>query len=141
MNDKLKPVRCGCGGEARIVYIDGEDSEDTFVECTRCRISIPVCPTEEEAIEDWNRAMGAKDIDVPTKWIPVYEKLPENNRQVLVYAQSVHFALAKYDEMMEPDGTWKKQWVTFDAWKPYYTIKNVIAWMPLPEPYRAEGKC
>ena len=56
--EELKPVRCGCGGEARIVYIDGEDSEDTFVECTRCRISIPVCPTEAEAIEAWNRAMG-----------------------------------------------------------------------------------
>lgn len=72
------------------------------------------------------------------RWIPVTESLPKDNRQVLVYAQSTHFALAKYDEMMEPDGKWKKQWVTFDAWKPYYTIKNVIAWMPLPEPYRGE---
>lgn len=68
------------------------------------------------------------------KWIPVTEALPEDNRQVLVYAQSTHFALAKYDEMMEPNGEWKKQWVTFDAWKPYYTVKNVIAWMPLPKP-------
>ena len=72
------------------------------------------------------------------KWIPVTERLPKDNRQVLVYAQSVHYALAKYDEMMEPDGEWKKQWVTFDAWKPYYTIKNVIAWMPLPEAWRGE---
>lgn len=71
-------------------------------------------------------------------WIPVTERLPKDNRQVLVYAQSTHFALAKYDEMMEPNGKWEKQWVTFDAWKPYYTIKNVIAWMPLPEPYRGE---
>ena len=72
------------------------------------------------------------------KWIPVSERLPEDNRQVLVYAQSVHYALAKYDEMMEPDGKRKKQWVTFDAWKPYYAIENVIAWMPLPEPWRGE---
>lgn len=64
MRSELKPVRCGCGGEARIVYIDGEDSEDTFVECTRCRISIPVCPTEEEAVEDWNRAMGERTAKV-----------------------------------------------------------------------------
>ena len=69
------------------------------------------------------------------RWIPVSERLPENGRQVLVYARSVHFALAKYDEMREADGTYKKQWVTFDSWKPFYTIKNVIAWMPLPEPY------
>lgn len=72
-------------------------------------------------------------------WIPCSERLPEDNRQVLVYAQSTHFVLAKYDEMREADGTYKKQWVTFDAWKPLYTIKNVIAWMPLPtEPWKGE---
>ena len=70
-------------------------------------------------------------------WIPCSsERMPEDKRQVLVYAESVHFALAKYDEMREADGTYKKQWVTFDAWKPFYKIKNVIAWMPLPEPYK-----
>ena len=69
------------------------------------------------------------------KWISVNEALPKDNRQVLVYAQSTHFALAKYDEMREADGKYRKQWVTFDAWKPYYTIKNVIAWMPLPKPW------
>lgn len=60
MTDELKPVSCGCGGEARIVYIDGEDSEDTFVECTRCKISVPVCPSEEEAVTAWNKAMGER---------------------------------------------------------------------------------
>lgn len=69
------------------------------------------------------------------KWIPVTEALPKDNRQVLVYAQSTHFALAKYDEMREADGKYRKQWVTFDAWKPYYTIENVIAWMPLLKPW------
>ena len=72
------------------------------------------------------------------KWIPCSERLPEDNRQVLIYAMSVHYALAKYDEMRETDGTYKKQWVTFDAWKPFYTIKEVVAWMPLPEPYRED---
>ncbi len=75
-------------------------------------------------------------LDAIPHWIPVTERLPENGRQVLVYARSVHYALAKYDEMRDADGTYKKQWVTFDAWKPYYTIKDVIAWMPLPEPYK-----
>ena len=73
------------------------------------------------------------------QWIPCSERLPENGRQVLVFARSVHFALAKYDEMREADGKYKKQWVTFDAWKPFYTIKEVIAWMPLPEPYKGEA--
>ena len=43
------------------------------------------------------------------KWIPVTEALPKNNRQVLIYAQSVHYALAKYDEMREADGKYRKQ--------------------------------
>lgn len=74
------------------------------------------------------------------RWIPCSERLPGDGRQVLVYAKSVHYALAKYDEMRKADGTYKMQWVTFDAWKPFYTIKDVIAWMPLPEPYRAERR-
>jgi hypothetical protein len=79
--------------------------------------------------------MGWLDkLEEEAKWIPCSERLPKDNRQVLVYARSVHYALAKYDEMRNADGTYKKQWVTFDAWKPLYTIKEVIAWMPLPEP-------
>ena len=84
--------------------------------------------------------VDAPEVKPEPKWIPVSERLPENGRQVLVYAMSTHFALAKYDEMREADGSYKKQWVTFDAWKPFYTVKNVIAWMPLPEPYRAERR-
>lgn len=79
-------------------------------------------------------------IDAGPHWIPCSERLPDNGRQVLVFARSVHFALAKYDEMREADGTYKKQWVTFDAWKPFYRVKDVIAWMDLPEPYREEGE-
>lgn len=70
------------------------------------------------------------------KWVLCSERLPENGRQVLVYAISTHFVLAKYDEMREADGSYIKQWVTFDAWKPFYRVKDVIAWMELPEPCR-----
>lgn len=87
----------------------------------------------EHAIED------APTVQPELHWIPVTERLPENGRQVLVYARSVHYALAKYDEMLDADGTYKKQWVTFDAWKPFYSIKEVIAWCELPNlpgPYK-----
>ena len=88
----------------------------------------PMQKFEEDAIETV--------LDALPRWIPCSERLPKDNRQVLVYARSVHYALAKYDEMRNADGTYTKQWVTFDAWKPLYTIKEVIAWMPLPEPYK-----
>ena len=93
-------------------------------------------PTERDSlIVAVRKAFDAMQAAEP-HWIPVTDRLPENGRQVLVYARSVHYALAKYDEMREADGTYKKQWVTFDAWKPFYSIKEVIAWCELPEPYK-----
>lgn len=69
-----------------------------------------------------------------SEWIFVDKQgCPNNSRQVLAYAMGSHFVLAKYDEMRHSDGTYKKEWVTFDAWKPMYPIKNVIAWRDLPE--------
>ena len=88
-----------------------------------------------EIVEETINVVDVEALPSAQQWIPVTERLPENNRQVLVYAKSAHFALAKYDEMREADGTYKMQWVTFDAWKPFYTIKDVIAWMPLPKPW------
>ena len=94
-------------------------------------------PSEyKEQVEDTISDMPT--IEPQPHWIPCSERLPDNNRQVLVYAMSVHFALAKYDEMREADGTYKMQWVTFDAWKPFYTIKDVLAWMPLPSPWKGD---
>ena len=68
--EELKPVRCGCGGEAWTDYIIGEPSEGVgwFVCCKNCEIQLPPeYDTEAEAITAWNRAMGAKDINVPSK--------------------------------------------------------------------------
>lgn len=81
---------------------------------------------------------GYADAKAEPQWISCKDRLPENGRQVLVYARSVHYALAKYDEMREADGIYKKQWVTFDAWKPFYTIKDVLAWKPLDKPWEGE---
>ena len=99
-------------------------------------INVKECPWFEVQDKYGNKARYYRE----PHWIPCSERLPEDGRQVLVFARSVHFALAKYDEMREADGTYKKQWVTFDAWKPFYTIKEVIAWMPLPSPYQEEGE-
>lgn len=92
----------------------------------------------ENIVESAESIESTPSAEPERRWIPVTDRLPKDNRQVLVYAQSTHFALAKHDEMREADGKYRKQWVTFDAWKPFYTIENVLAWMPLPEPWRGE---
>ena len=53
MNEK--PVKCGCGGEARIGKIYGDA---WTVECTECGIQSGCYDTEAEAITAWNTAMG-----------------------------------------------------------------------------------
>ena len=64
--DELKPVRCGCGGEAEICE-QRYYGKCYDVACTKCQISTRIYDTEAEAIEAWNRAMGRKT----GKWIEV----------------------------------------------------------------------
>lgn len=59
MSNELKPVRCGCGGEANVFGYDALSGDhDFYVNCTKCGICTPSKPTKAEAIEAWNRAMG-----------------------------------------------------------------------------------
>ena len=63
MSDELKPVNCGCGGEAKV-----ETDHDTIqpvapidwkrVVCAKCNIRTTWRKTETEAITAWNRAMS-----------------------------------------------------------------------------------
>ena len=69
MTDKLKPVRCGCGGEAKI----NQTSETGFaVYCERCVIHTGLYHHKEDAIKAWNTAMGEKTVKV------IREKLEED---------------------------------------------------------------
>ena len=58
--DNIKPVHCGCGGEAKIrqKYLMG-NLPDVYVICENCSIRTGEYYSEVEAIEAWNRAMGA----------------------------------------------------------------------------------
>ena len=63
MSDELKPVRCGCGGEAKIrpyrrLDFAFTNKTDYYVQCDKCGISTLMKDTEGEAIEAWNKAMG-----------------------------------------------------------------------------------
>lgn len=57
MTEELKPVNCGCGGEARC-YMTHYWGECFTVQCSECGIETKPHDTESEAIEAWNRAMG-----------------------------------------------------------------------------------
>jgi hypothetical protein len=56
MTDNLKPVRCGCGGEA-MLYVS-PISTLCLLQCESCKIETAFYDTEVEAITAWNKAMS-----------------------------------------------------------------------------------
>ena len=72
------------------------------------------------------------------QWIPCSERLPDKPIQVLVYAMNSHFSIAQYREMRTATSEYEMAWVTSSAYDNPDKITNVIAWMPLPEPYKEE---
>ena len=61
--------------------------------------------------------------DVP-QWIPCSERMPENGRTVLVTDWGETDFGRRYDG----------RWWSYDD-----VLKDVSAWMPLPEPYKKDG--
>lgn len=85
--------------------------------------------------------MAIKALEQPEPhWIPCSERLPERPEQMLVYAINTHFSIAKYKEVRKGVNDYIYTWVTDNAFDVPHEVKNVIAWMPLPESYRAERR-
>lgn len=70
------------------------------------------------------------------RWIPVEKRLPEEDDFVLVTVNGIynHITFSDAIELGElcSDGTW------FIDGYPDWNNPNVVAWMPLPEPYQEE---
>lgn len=80
MIGELKPVRCGCGGEAILdCYLgDLHRSNLYYIYCAKCDIRTSNYLSEAEAVEAWNRAMGAGKSEIAiTKgyWMTTYDGL------------------------------------------------------------------
>lgn len=65
MTDELKPVRCGCGGEANIHKDDSTFGQMPIytVSCNTCGMRSGRRSTEVQAVTAWNRAMGEDKVD------------------------------------------------------------------------------
>lgn len=66
------------------------------------------------------------------EWIPCSERLPEEGKLVLVTLNPIFLKDSVHPVIITKYTTEKDSWI--------HTIPDaVLAWMPLPEPYRREG--
>ena len=93
--------------------------------------------------ETWNEktCKQIKEALEQTRWIPVSEKLPEKNMPCLVSVGKLCFTeIAIYSDLM---GTIDHK-IFYQGDYGHENFVNitqyVIAWMPLPEPYKAESE-
>lgn len=103
---------------------------------------------QEERSEIWHRADSAiasaleigirvKKLPSAQQWIPCSERFPQENETVLISAKYIGH-LSQNDPYVE------EGFLTHDGWYSAYgdnyseLLAKVVAWMPLPKPYKGE---
>ena len=66
-----------------------------------------------------------------TSWIPVSERLPEKQGWYLVTDAAGGMRMTEHSFFVPQEGEMEE---------PYWDYMNVVAWMPLPQPYKAESE-
>ena len=73
-----------------------------------------------------------------TNWIPVTERLPEEDGQYLITVK--YKPEADYENIYAEHGEWTDgRWDMF-CFGHCGEVESIVAWMPLPEPYKAESE-
>ena len=106
-------------------YFNGEGIGTIYIPIKYC----PECGRKlGKNIEDTHKLLADKN----NNWIPCSERLPEIRKDVL--------AVVKYSGFMGMHGTWIKigHLESDNEWLGDCIGGKVIAWQPLPEPYREQ---
>ena len=69
---------------------------------------------------------GDKDINVPSKWISVKDRLPQVGLDVLFVCENKQYGVGAYSDTYR------------DFFSGQFSVKNVTHWMPLPQPPKGE---
>ena len=79
-------------------------------------------------------------------WIRSEDRMPEDDEDVLVWFE--YFRFGEYQRLFQTAGigrTWRGEWSRFVNGSSGWRDLRIIAWQPLPEPYREEqednGEC
>lgn len=89
------------------------------------------CAATAHIEADLQFSQTARDICVPTKWIPVHEKLPERGQSVLILCKNK----AMFTGYQLPDYSGEARWRIHTALNSARLLNRgrVTHWMPLPE--------
>lgn len=90
------------------------------------------CARAADAIEALSAKMQAVNMETGSRWIAVEKRLPKNSQNVLAgFKNDCECVIAYYSEM-------DKKWTNSSTgWE---ITADVIAWQPLPKPYRSKPK-
>ncbi len=92
-------------------------------------------PTISEQVDALEMAIQALE---QTRWIPVSERLPKDHKNVLIYLSLNQITIGLYNSHRLP---FMNKPIGWGANAPHdWSSDEVVAWMPLPEPYKAENE-
>lgn len=99
-------------------------------------------------IDDYEEVLVAcfEELIPPRQWIPCSERLPEKDGEYLVTIQDLFadergvpkIGMANFDVDCEGFGFWQEIFENFGYVDSEWNEIPVVAWQPLPEPYKAE---
>ena len=93
-------------------------------------LELETCYDNEKVVEMLDELPSVTPVSKEDKWIPCNKQLPKENKYYLVQNEYGDILVAKY--------------VKKDCWEEIYSrhklgaTDKIVAWMPLPKPYKAE---